>query len=107
MPTVKGNHPIMEIVACKMFGITGVPKKYQEKMVNTCAKAVLEYHDKIISEKDKMFNTLWGDYAILLAKEKSEIPCDRCVGTEEGDCLAFDCIHHNKLENLFEAREEE
>lgn len=43
-PKVK-THPIMEIVAKSMFGLNNCDCVYYQKMVNRCAKKVLEYHN--------------------------------------------------------------
>ena len=41
---VKGHHPIVEIVARKLFGFENVPLQEQKRMVQRCATAVYEYH---------------------------------------------------------------
>lgn len=38
------THQIMEIVAKSMFGLNNCDCVYYQKMVNRCAKKVLEYH---------------------------------------------------------------
>jgi hypothetical protein len=42
---VKGNHPISEIIAKKLFGIESCPKEEQYKMINRACKAAREYHE--------------------------------------------------------------
>jgi hypothetical protein len=48
--TVKGNHPLMEIIACKMSGIESVPIKQMGGVVNRAAKAAVKYHDEEIQK---------------------------------------------------------
>jgi hypothetical protein len=43
---VKGNHPLAEIMAKKLFGIETVPKEEMRKMINRAVKAVVEYHEQ-------------------------------------------------------------
>ncbi len=40
------THPLAEILAKKLFGITTVPKKEQQKMVNRAIKAAVKYHEE-------------------------------------------------------------
>lgn len=47
MSIVVKTHPLMEIIAKKLSGISGVPKEEQEKMVVRAAKAAAEYHDEV------------------------------------------------------------
>lgn len=42
---VKSNHPLAEIIACKLFGISTVPREEGHKMVNRAVKAAIEYHE--------------------------------------------------------------
>lgn len=44
--SVKGNHPLAEILAKKLFGINQVPDKERTKMANRAVKAAIEYHEK-------------------------------------------------------------
>lgn len=46
---VKGNHPLAELLALKLFGIEGVPKKYQTQMVRRAIKAAVKWYE----EKEK------------------------------------------------------
>lgn len=48
--TVKGNHPLAEIIARKLLGIEIVPVKEQYRMCNRACKAAVEYHEKIVEE---------------------------------------------------------
>ncbi len=43
---VKGNHPLAEILACKLFSIETVPAKEQAKMVRIAIKAAVEFYEK-------------------------------------------------------------
>ena len=43
--TVKGNHPLAEIIARKLFCIESVPVAEQRKMLRKAVKAAVEYHD--------------------------------------------------------------
>ena len=43
--TVKGNHPLAEIIAKCMHGIEQVPKEYQRRMVNRACKKAVEWHE--------------------------------------------------------------
>ena len=51
---VQGNHPLGEIIACKLFSIETCPPKEQRKMVNRAAKAACEYHDVQLSHLQKL-----------------------------------------------------
>ena len=42
--TVKGNHPLAEILAKKLFSIETVPVAEQRRMVNRAINAGVEYH---------------------------------------------------------------
>jgi len=52
--TVKGNHPLAEIIAKKLSGITNVPPHVAIYMVNSAVKAAVEYHEAEIERKDKL-----------------------------------------------------
>jgi len=54
--TVKGNHPLAEIIARKLFCIESVPVAEQGKMVNRAIKAAVAYHEAEINRKDKAIN---------------------------------------------------
>lgn len=45
---VKGNHPLAEVIACKLFSITTVPKQEAERMVNRACKAAVEWHERMV-----------------------------------------------------------
>jgi hypothetical protein len=48
---VKGNHPLAEVVAKKMFGAAGCPPLEIDRMVNHAARAAVEYHESEMIEK--------------------------------------------------------
>ncbi len=41
---VKGNHPLSEIIAKKLFGIETVPPREAAKMVSRACRAAVEWH---------------------------------------------------------------
>lgn len=43
---VKGNHPLAEIIAKKLFGIENTPKEYMQRMVNNACKAAVEFYEQ-------------------------------------------------------------
>lgn len=43
---VEPNHPLAEILARKLFGIEGVPRKEQTHMVNRAIKAAVQWHEE-------------------------------------------------------------
>lgn len=42
---VKGNHPLSEVIACKLFGISTVPALEAERMISRACKAAVEWHE--------------------------------------------------------------
>ena len=48
--TVKGNHPLAEIIARKLFSIETVPTTEQKKMVSRAVKSAVEYHEAEINK---------------------------------------------------------
>ena len=42
---VKGNHPLAEIIAKKLFGINVVPPQERDKMVQAAVHAAVDYHE--------------------------------------------------------------
>ena len=67
---VKGNHPLAEIIAKKLFGISSVPKAEQDKMINRACKEAVEYYDNMCniykahikaSEQDIIKHKLGGE----------------------------------------------
>lgn len=62
---VKGNHPLAEIIAKKLFGIEGdLPKDEKTKMVNRACKSAIEWHHKemVTTKKDER---PWGNFQII------------------------------------------
>lgn len=57
---VKGNHPLAEIIAKKLFGIEqdGIPKEYRTKMVRSAVKSAVKWSDdkekEIRKDQDKI-----------------------------------------------------
>lgn len=47
---VKGNHPLAEIIARKLSGISGVPHMEQLKMVDRACSAAVKYHEEQIKK---------------------------------------------------------
>lgn len=47
--TVKGNHPLGEIVARKLFGIGSCPPEIQSRMVRTAAKSAAHWHEEQVT----------------------------------------------------------
>lgn len=43
---VKPHHPLAEILACQLFGISCVPKEEQTRMINRAIKKAVEWHEK-------------------------------------------------------------
>jgi len=70
MSLVVKTHPLAEILAKKLLGIEGVPKKEQSKMVAKAIKAAVEFYDNKLQQKD-----------IADAKQ-----CDNFKCVFEGEC---------------------
>lgn len=51
---VKGNHPLAEIIAKKLFGINQVPYTEQQKMINRACIAAVNYHENILKKTKKV-----------------------------------------------------
>ena len=71
--TVKGNHPLAEIIARKLIGIESVPSAEQRKMVNRAVKAAVEYHEAELESKRKIISVwdyIFGDYGPTAIAEK-------------------------------------
>ena len=45
---VKGNHPLAEIIAKKLFGIESVPKEEQMRMISRAISSAVRWHEKQI-----------------------------------------------------------
>ena len=50
---VKGNHPLAEIIARKLSGITMVPPIEAEKMVGRACKAAVEWYENNPTKENK------------------------------------------------------
>lgn len=50
---IKGNHPLAEILAKKLFGIESVPPKEQTIMVRRAINAAVEWYETQIKLMDK------------------------------------------------------
>ena len=50
---VEGNHPLAEIIACKLFSIETCPASEQRKMVNRAVKEAVEYHTDALASARK------------------------------------------------------
>lgn len=46
------THPLMEIIASKLFGINTVPTIERSRMIVRACKAAAEYHNKEMQKKD-------------------------------------------------------
>ena len=46
--------PVMEAVARSMFGIEGVPVKYQKRMVNRAAKEAHKIYSEVLEENARL-----------------------------------------------------
>jgi len=66
-PTVK-VHPLGEILSRKLFGIEGVPRDEQSKMVSRAITAAKAEYDKLQAENEKLRTTLKasGEYILKL-----------------------------------------
>ena len=57
---VKGNHPLGEILAKKLFSIENVPREEQKRMVKRAISAAIEFYEKskksITGELNKCIN---------------------------------------------------
>ena len=55
---VKGNHPLAEILAKKLFSIENVPKTEMKRMINRAIRVVVEYYEE---HKEKIMNIIYSD----------------------------------------------
>lgn len=76
--TVKGNHPLAEIIAQCLFSIETVPKEGQRRMVNRAAKKAVAYHKAEIAR-------LEGDLV------KAQFPSFELSVTVNGSFFNVDC----------------
>ena len=75
---VKGNHPLAEIIACKLSGIGTVPKEYVSKMISTACREAVKYHEmeicKLQAERE-LFEKLPDN--LMLARNSNAPEFDR------------------------------
>ena len=45
---VKGNHPLAEVIAKRLFSIESVPKDEQRRMVNRACRDAVEYYEQYV-----------------------------------------------------------
>ena len=72
---VKGNHPLAEILAKKLFSIETVPAKEQKRMVNRAINAGVEYHKAEIKKLENANETLsfqTSEFANSLNKSETD-----------------------------------
>jgi len=80
---VKGNHPLAEIIAKKLFGIENVHWIEASRMVSNAAKAAVEWHEKEMERETNPFAScedvghLWREYKDTIAGE-SGLTCLKC-----------------------------
>ena len=72
---VKGNHPLAEVIAKKLFGIEGVPKECMQRMVNAACKSAVEYHTKKLEEAKPKVDVEKIDKIIIDNSFKQEVGC--------------------------------
>jgi hypothetical protein len=47
---VKGNHPLAEVIAKKLFSIESVPNDEKRRMVNSACNAAVKWHEEKIKQ---------------------------------------------------------
>ena len=57
---VKGNHPLAEIIARKLFGINSVSNKERDAMVSRCVKEACCYVERLESDNERLRTHLAG-----------------------------------------------
>ena len=100
---LKGNHPLAEIIARKLFGISGCPIGTADRMINSACKEVVKYHleeinviRKNICEAIEGMKTCCETCGAKLRVEKSIFPqyqqttyrCDVCRINFRGNYIA-------------------
>ena len=70
---VKGNHPLAEILAKKLFSIETVPAMEQAKMVRRAIKAAVEYYEKNNKKLE------------MDAQKLNRCTCSRCTGIPDAE----------------------
>ena len=85
--TVKGNHPLAEIIAKKLSGINQVQPHVRNSMVNTAIKAAVEYHETEIERKDGLIdeaaNLLYGCVDSERCIYKATLLLEKALSTKE------------------------
>ena len=114
---VKGNHPLAEILACKLFSIETVPAKEQAKMVRRAIKAAVEFYEKNNKalKIDAKSCPLYTDYkksCVALKERNAELQGEfkmskhiKCTGESVEDC--YECnqyfsshsLHYDQVRN--------
>lgn len=74
---VKGNHPLAEVIACKLFSITTVPKQEAERMVNRACKAAVEWHERMVLDARLEEIKRCMDYPPSMDKRLEELRSER------------------------------
>ena len=77
MPTVKGNHPLSEIIAKKLFGIKSVPPLEAERMISRACRAAVEWHENHkgidnLKEMNEWLETIMEDHITRKSLKKGK-----------------------------------
>lgn len=70
---VPGTHPLAELLARKLFGIEGVPRNEQTKMVRQAIRAAVDWHETVIKRKDEAVKEAIGIYEEICQSRKGSI----------------------------------
>ena len=54
-PTVK-THPLMEILARKLFGLESIPKEHRRRQINSAIKEAVKAHSGVLKEEPQKYN---------------------------------------------------
>lgn len=85
MTTVKGNHPIAEIIAKKLFGISSVPRIDQMRMVDRAAMSAVEFYESSLSTQRRELESEGDRLAEALKKNGRHIEtCLAWCGEQRG-----------------------
>jgi hypothetical protein len=57
---VRGNHPLAEIIAKKLFAISVVPADEAEEMISRAARAAVEWHNNEVESLKQEIDELNG-----------------------------------------------
>jgi len=74
------THPLMEVIAKKLFGIETVPSTEKRKMITRAAKAAVKWHNSFI---DDIAHEVWA-VAQLQHNEGIEDGVNRIISTLKG-----------------------